>query len=192
MWIHAFTTVNKCSCLCGYGTSRCPEIGRCDIKHDWNLQVVGTIVLIQTSVSVACLYLCCYGVVLNFVKARVSIQSALQLHIPDNGLAVKKYWHQGGKHISMLCKERHYVSLCVDTGKTTLSDQSLYCLVSSFAKRLVGPWLSGLQNSTMKCRSSDQSVEGSLWPQDSEWFEISEILPMSKDARQIVSNRVGS
>ena len=90
MWIHAFTTVNKCSCFCGYGTSRCPEIGRCDIKHDWNLQVVGTIVLIQTSVSVACLYLCCYGVVLNFVKARVSIQSALQLHIPDNGLAVKK------------------------------------------------------------------------------------------------------
>ena len=93
----------------------------------------------------------------------------------------KKYWHKE-ENISACCARK-------DT-KTTLSDQSLYCLVSSFAKRLVGPWLSGLQNSTMKCRSSDQSVEGSLWPQDSEWFELSEILPVKRcQANRIKSCR---
>jgi hypothetical protein len=94
----------------------------------------------------------------NLDKTLVGIKTALQLQVPDKGWAVKK----------ILTPRRKTYQHVVQNGKTTLSGQSLDRFVSSLFTCHVGPWQSGLQNSTMKRRSSDQSVEGSLWPQDSE------------------------
>ena len=100
----------SCSCPCGYGKSRCPEIGCCDIKHDWNLQVIGTIVLIQTScVSVLCVPLLPWSCIILTRHSLASRRRCSSKFLTRVGLW-RKYWHQGGKHISMLCKteRRHY------------------------------------------------------------------------------------